>query len=140
MEDENYFTEQLDGKRTAVDFQYTKHFTIERVNENVLYYWLKNNLCFEVFALPDRDKVVNFSQIIQESQIDSAINRHELDGRNLRKSNIQTSTMITDNLINSTVIKDHNTKVAQGNTKKPMPSEKDFAKDKRKNKKNCEIF
>ena len=93
-----------------------------------------------MFALPDRDKVVNFSQIIQESQIDNAINRHELDGRNLKKSNIQTSSMITDNLINSTVIKDHNTKVVQGNTRKAMPSDKDFGRDKKKNKKNCEIF
>lgn len=94
-----------------------------------------------MFALPDRDKVVNFSQIIQESQIDSAINRHELDGRNLKKSSIQVSSMITDNLINSTVIKDHNAKVAQINTTKKQNVERDFAKDKKKgNKKNCTIF
>ena len=48
--------------------------------------------------------------------------------------------MITDNLINSTVIKDHNSKVAQANVKKPNNNERDFNKDKKKNKKNCEIF
>lgn len=42
--DENFFTEQLDGKRTSVDFGYQKHFTCQKVNENALYYWLKNNV------------------------------------------------------------------------------------------------
>lgn len=48
--------------------------------------------------------------------------------------------MITDNIINSTVIKDYNTKVAQANVKKTVPSEKDFTKERKKSKKNCEIF
>ena len=42
--EENYFTEQIDGKRTEIDFGYLKHFTIHNVNENLLYYWLKNNV------------------------------------------------------------------------------------------------
>ena len=96
--------------------------------------------------MPDRDKVINFSQIIQESQIESAINRPELDGRNLKKP-AQQSSMITDNLINSTVIKDHNAKVAQNNTKRVVQVERDFGKksdaDKKsanKKNKNCTIF
>lgn len=99
-----------------------------------------------MYALPDRDKVVNFSQIIQESQIDIAINRNELDGKNLKKP-IHHSSMITDNLINSSVIKDHNAKVAQNNTKRVPQVERDFARNKEQDKKrdakkskNCTIF
>jgi len=44
MEDQTYVTEQLDAKRTSADFAYSKHFTCPKVNEHILYYWLKNNV------------------------------------------------------------------------------------------------
>lgn len=102
-----------------------------------------------MYALPDRDKTMNFSQIIQDSQIDIAINRNDIDGKNLKKMiPVPQSSMITDNLINSTIIKDHNSKIAYNNShpKKTPQAEHDFTRhkeaDKKKDKKgkNCTIF
>lgn len=44
LEDQVFTTEQLEEKRTSVDFSYSKHFTCPKVNEHLLYYWLKNNV------------------------------------------------------------------------------------------------
>ena len=100
-----------------------------------------------MYALPDRDKSMNFSQIIQDSQIDIAINRNEIDARHLKKQAPPQSTMITDNLISSTIIKDHNSKVAYNNTKRVPQVERDFTRGKEAEKrkdskkgKNCTIF